>query len=243
MNDFAHAGSQRWLQVAVERMPHLLSVSIGPAPHSAGKSGNSESHALSQINWFSPVRSDAFKEYRDMAALRKLGVEKLARPLGGFWPPRGPVWDALGKTADGQLVFVEAKANIPEAASPRTFAKLDSRKLIKRSLKEAQRFYGAARTSDWSGTFYQYANRLTHLYFYRHVNGLPAHLVFFYFINATDVHGPAKVEEWKAAIHLLHAALGLPRDFAADGVHEVFVDAAPLMSIEPPPARPKLVLA
>lgn len=242
MNEFAHAGSQRWLQVAVERMPHLLTDAIAPALPSPGKSGKLGNSGISPIRWISPVATESFKEYRDMAALRKLGIQTLNFPLQNFWPPRGCVWDALGKTDDGELIFLEAKANIPEAASPRTMAKLDSRKLIKHSLKEAQRFFGAARTSDWSGTFYQYANRLAHLYFFRHVNGLPAHLIFLYFVNATDVQGPKTVGEWKAAIHLLHAALGLPRDFAPEGVHEVFVNAAPLMLIEPPPLKPKLVL-
>ena len=177
------------------------------------------------IEWVSPLLADQFKEYRDMEALRRLGVQSLShRKLNDFWPNRGPVWDALARTTSGELIFVEAKAHIAEAASPGTKARPLSLELIQRSLAEARRFYAPKATAEWSGTFYQYANRLAHHYLFRKLNQLPSHLVFLYFINASDVNGPSSELEWQGATQLLHAALGLTPGKLPDGVHEVFLD-------------------
>lgn len=223
---FAAAGSQRWLQIAVNRRPDLLLAALR-APLQLGE------HV--EIAWQSPCAEDAFREYRDLEALRKLGVGSLPkRALAEFWPRRGPVWDALGKTSDGQLVFVEAKAHIAEAASPGTQAGAAARALIERSLAEARGYFAPRATADWAGTFYQYANRLAHHYLFREVNGLPSHLVFLYFTNASEMHGPESEQEWQGAIQLLHAALGLGREIHRPGVHDVFMDVAPLRGAAPP---------
>jgi hypothetical protein len=125
-------------------------------------------------------------------------------------------------------VFLEAKAHIPEAASPATAASPTSRKLILRSLAEARRHYAPRAKADWSGTFYQYANRLAHHYFLRVVNELPSHLVFLYFVNDREMGGPSTIDEWRGAVRLIHAALGLPADLVKHSVHEVFLDASAL---------------
>ena len=124
--DFARAGSQRWLQVAVNRCAERIDRPICDAlgiPHRP-------------LAWRSPLEAAGFREYRDMAALRQLGIVHLpVEPLSGFWPPRGPVWDALATAETEHLIFVEAKANIPEAASPRSKASPESLKIIQRSLR------------------------------------------------------------------------------------------------------------
>jgi hypothetical protein len=221
MTQLAIAGSQRWIQAAVEHRPDLLLTALR--------------HAVSladgvEITWVSPRAAEGYREYKDMAALRQLGIESLPmRPLNDFWPRRGPVWDALGKTTDGQYIFVEAKAHIPEAASPGTAASPASLERIAASLAEARRYYAPKATADWSATFYQYANRLAHHYLFRTVNGLPSHLVFLYFTNARDVGGPESELEWKGAIRLLHAALGLGEHIKDPYVHDIFLDATLLM--------------
>src|SRR4029078_11196556 len=144
-------------------------------------------------------------------ALKKAGVEALpVRALSDFWPARGPVWDAIGRTTEGVAIFVEAKAHIPEAASPGTRASPTSLELISRSLEEARRWYAPKASASWTGTFYQYANRLAHHYFLREVNKVPTKLVFVYFTHDPDMTGPENESEWHGAIRLLHAALGLP---------------------------------
>lgn len=216
MNNFATAGSQRWLQIAIDQHQPIIDSKLHAALGLPSEDG---------LLWVSPVRSTGFCEYRDMEALRQLGRDSLpVRPLNAFWPRRGPVWDGLAKTKSGQLIFIEAKANIPEAASPPTRATPESLKLILQSLAEARHFFAPRATSEWSGTFYQYANRLAHHYLFRQVNNLPSHLVFLYFINAVDVSGPTSEAEWRGAIRLLHAALGLSSDRLPEGVHEVFLD-------------------
>jgi hypothetical protein len=217
MSEFASAGSQRWLQIAVELHPNTLDAEVRAAIGLPPKVN---------VEWLSPRQRDAFREYRDSAALRLLGINTLEhRGLSEFWPPRGPVWDALGRTSDDQVLFVEAKAHISELASPGSRATPASLKLIVKSLAEARHKFAPKATPRWDGIFYQYANRLAHHYLLRYVNRLPAHLLFVYFLNAEDVKGPSSELEWRGAIRLLHAALGLRDDFDPY-VHDVFIDVA-----------------
>lgn len=216
MPEFARAGSQRWLQIAVNRRPQLLlsalrrSGAVGPR---------------TSVTWQSPLEVDGFREYRDQAALVKVSLGPLKKPLNAFWPPRGPVWDAIGITSEGRSLFVEAKAHIPEAASPATRASAVSRALIERSLTEARQFYAPRARAIWSNLFYQYANRLAHQYFLRKVNNIPSTLAFVYFLNADDMLGPMSEEEWRGAVRLIHAVLGVPKNLEIYGIFDVFLDA------------------
>jgi hypothetical protein len=215
---YASAGSQRWLQVAVNRKPQLL---LGALQRS-GAIGPRVS-----VTWHSPLEKDDFKEYRDRKALDKAGIDtaNLKKPLEQFWPVRGPVWDALGITSEGFPLFVEAKAHIPEVASPGTKASsLTSLNLIKQSLNEARRFYAPKAEASWSDVFYQYANRLAHQYFLKRVNDVPSSLIFLYFVNADDMNGPMSEEEWHGASRLIHAVLGVPKDLRPRGVFDAFLD-------------------
>lgn len=219
---FARAGSQRWLQVAVNRCAARID---GPICDALGISRR-------PLAWRSPLEAAGFREYRDMAALRQLGIARLpVEPLSAFWPPRGPVWDALATTGTEHLILVEAKANIPEAASPKSKASPGSLRTIQRSLRRVQRAIAPKSEYDWSGVFYQYANRLAHLYLFREINGFPAELVFVYFINAIDVGGPATGAEWNAVTTLTHAALGLGRHPMLQHVHHVVVDVEDLRGV------------
>lgn len=215
-------GSQHWLQIAVNHAPGVLLNALRPAL---------ELDSNATIEWRSPLAADGFQEYRDMEALRQLGIEALPkRPLADFWPQRGPVWDALGKSSDGKLIFVEAKAHIAEMNSPGSGASPDSLTFIRESLTEAQHFFAPDSTADWSGQYYQYANRLAHHYLFRHENELPSHMVFLYFLNATDMNGPKSEAEWSTAITDLHSALGISQTDRI-GVHEVFIDVSPLKAL------------
>jgi hypothetical protein len=213
---FASAGSQRWLQVSVERRPQLLDAAFR---ESGAIDGNET------VTWKCPLKPD-YVEYRDGEALRCLGVNDLPRrPLAEFWPSRGPVWDGLGVSSSGKLILVEAKAHIPEAASPGTQAQGRSLEMIETALAEARAHYAPKATARWSGSLYQYANRLAFHYLLSVVNGLPSRLVFLDFYNATDVNGPETIGEWKGATRLIHALLGLPADLTKQGVFHAYVDA------------------
>jgi len=188
-------GSLRWIQHFVNEESSALDAEIGLGP----------------VEWVSPRKEDDYAEYRDSGALERLKVTLPRRSLSSFWPPRGPQWDALGLAASGEIVLVEAKAHVGEILSPGTKASPQSLKLIRDSLKETAKALGASTGAvDWSQTFYQYTNRLAHAYLLKVLNGLPAVLVFLYFIGDRDMEdAPQTRREWEAAIAVLHEALGL----------------------------------
>lgn len=73
---YAARGSRRWLQILVDQHSHLLRAALG-APLGL--------QASDGIDWQSPRRSEGFREYRDMAALRRVGVSRLSvRALSDF---------------------------------------------------------------------------------------------------------------------------------------------------------------
>lgn len=217
MGSFTPRGSQRWLQIAVNRRPQLLTGAL----QRSGAIG-----ARTLVKWTSPLEKEEFQEYRDCKALEKAGVTpaSLRIPLEQFWPARGPVWDALGSTADRHPVFIEAKAHIPEAATPQTKASEASRRLIDESLGKARAWYAPRATTVWSNLFYQYANRLAYQYFLRQLNSVQSSLVSLYFVNADDMLGPMSEDEWRGAVRLIHAVLGVPKDLTRFGVFDAFLD-------------------
>ncbi len=45
------------------------------------------------------------------------------------------------------------------------------------------------------------------------------------FTNAKDMNGPTTDEEWRGALGLIHAVLGLPAELHGEGVRHAFLDA------------------
>ena len=223
-DSYAAKGSQRWLQIAIDRAPQLVDRPIRAAMGTP---------ADVAIEWLSPLRSDRFVEYRDGATFTKCGVELSKRRLHEFWPQRGPMWDGLARTSMGDILLVEAKAHIPELVSPRSRATEPARGRIAKSMREVQVALAPKSVDyvDWTSTFYQYANRVAHLYFLRECNGVRAHLVNIYFVNALDVNGPNNPAEWQGAIKVVECYLGLGRTRLTKYMHKVFVDATPLVSL------------
>lgn len=210
-------GSLKWIQRAVANpaiIDHELRTTVGlPAD--------------STIDWKSPVADDDLAEYRDAAFLKTLGLDHLAADLGAFWPRRGPQWDALGRASTGEVLLVEAKSH---ASEMRSICKASpaSRETIVAAFDLAKRGFGADPGADWTSPYYQYANRLAHLFFLRRA-GVPAHLVFVYFLNDGDMAGPGTRAAWTPVIREAYAALGLPNGLP-EGAHEVFIDVGVLGS-------------
>ena len=177
------------------------------------------------IDWKSPLQLDNYAEYRDEDFLKKLGIlNKMKYPLSNFWPDNGPQWDALGVCGD-EIELVEAKANIPEMVSPGTKAETDSRRKIENSLDEVKKYLSVSDTIDWTGTFYQYVNRIAHLYYLREKNKIKAYLLFIYFFNDMSVHGPKTKNEWLGAIQAMKCYLGLAKNFKLRKyIHDIFID-------------------
>ena len=178
-----------------------------------------------RISWLSPIQIDQFAEYRDQAFLDILDIHLERRPLGKFWPNRGPQWDALARASTGECFLVESKAHIDEVLSPGTKASLSSKMLIDKSFNELQRFLGIQSGVDWAEVFYQYANRLSHLYLLRQLNDIPAFLVFLYFTGDQEMNGPSTSDEWKSAIQVVKGVLGLRENHRLSKyVIDIFID-------------------
>ena len=216
----ATRGSQKWLQDLVNDCPELLDAAIR----------REASEISAPIEWVSPLARDGFAEYRDAEFLKRLGVSLNEVPLDEFWPSRGPQWDALGKTRGGQVILVEAKAHVEEMVSAPTQASPESRALIRESLKSVKRHVKSRSTARWPTSFYQYNNRLAHLYLLRTLNGIDAFLVNLRFLNANEMASertvvPKTVDEWKAAITLQERFLGIrPKHALSRYAIHAFVD-------------------
>jgi hypothetical protein len=217
----AGRGSQKWIQLLVNQAPHLLDRAIAPHLNLSG---------TDNITWLSPRAEDSYAEYRDQVALSKLQARTDLAPLAAFWPARGPQWDALGRTNRAEPLLVEAKAHIPELLSSPTQATGRSLNVIRAALDRVKRFIGSRAVADWSDVYYQYTNRLAYLYFLRHLNRVPAYLVFVYFLNDVGMGGPKTAEEWLGAIRLMDAHLGIDEARLAKAfggaVLDVFIDVA-----------------
>ena len=177
------------------------------------------------IDWKSPLKADDYAEYRDEDFLKKLGILNTKKyPLSNFWPDKGPQWDALG-VCDDEIILVEAKASIPEMVSPGTKAGTNSRRKIENSFDEVKKYLSVSVTIDWTGTFYQYVNRIAHLYYLREKNRIKAHLLFIYFINDLSVNGPKTKDEWLGAIQTMECYLGLAKKHKLRKyIHDIFID-------------------
>lgn len=176
------------------------------------------------IDWVSPRRNDDFAEYRDKGFLDKFGITSLNTPLDKFWPRKGPQWDALGRGNKREFFLVEAKANVREIVSPPTGASGASLRLIRNSLDSCKDYLKIQNLTDWAGTFYQYTNRLAHLYFLRIINKEPAYLVFIYFVGDKSVSGPQTIAEWKSALTVLESYFGLGSHKLKKYIANVFID-------------------
>jgi hypothetical protein len=136
----------------------------------------------------------------------------------------------LGKSNDGKVFLVEAKSHIDEIDFRGTRATSEeSLDLIKRSLEEVKHYLGARKDIDWTKYFYQYLNRLAHLYLL-HKNGLNAHLVLVYFLNDYDMNGPKTVDEWKGALKVMKTFLGLNKHKLEKFVIECFIDVQDIIN-------------
>ena len=197
-------GSLKWIQHFVAHRPDLLQPS-----------------ALPPITWLSPLSDDDFAEYRDGAFLDRLGLANLSSNLSAFWPARGPQWDALGRTEHGP-VLVEAKAHVAEFLTPGTQAGDASRRRIDAAFNRVMSDLSIRPRSDWANVYYQYANRIAHLWWLRQ-QGIAASLVFVSFLNDAEMGGPATAETWEAMFAAANYALGLPESCRVNRhVHHVY---------------------
>ena len=211
-------GSLRWIQHVVNDCPDVISKPLIDAI-GAGKEQS--------IEWLSPKADDDYSEYRDHEFLDLLGIKLAKTKLSDFWPKRGPQWDALGRIEDKAYFLVEAKAHVSEIISSSQAKSAKSKALIKKSLDETRRYLKLNPNIDLSKGFYQYSNRLAHLYLLRRPNSIPAYLVFVYFTN-DYTHVPTTRDEWKGVLQLMYAILGTHKHKLSKYVIDVFIDVKDL---------------
>ncbi|MDP8268328.1 MAG: hypothetical protein P9L97_06315 [Candidatus Tenebribacter davisii] len=213
-------GSLKWIQILVNQHQYLLNSLI-----------QSSKLEIGNIEWVSPLAKDKYAEYRDKTFLKQLGLVDYTSDLKDFWPNHGPQWDALAKTTDKrQYLLVEAKANIPEFVSPPTSAKaVNSIEKINMALCRTKNFIASKSKSDWSQYFYQYCNRLAHLFFMRKVLKKDAYLIFIYFVGDHTVKGPMTQGEWESAIKVMKQYLGIDKKHKLSKfILNVFIDVKSL---------------
>lgn len=71
---------------------------------------------------------------------------------------------------------------------------------------------GAKQEADWMGGYYQYANRLAHLYFLYILCRVPTWMVFIYFLGAKRTYGVRTRQEWAEGLARIQTSLGLPQE-------------------------------
>jgi hypothetical protein len=216
-------GSQKWIQDLINACPELINNRIRDRVRNL--SGR-------EICWLSPLKQDDFAEYRDTAFLERINLQALSKELQKFWPNNGPQWDALGKTSDGEAFFlVEAKANVPELVSFCGAKDKNSLNTISESLAETQRWLTCRHPNiDWKNGFYQYANRLAHLYFLREKAGKEAYLIFLYFV-ADPTHIPNSCDAWNSALKLQRKLIGLSAKKLTGKVIDIFISTNEISTI------------
>ena len=138
-----------------------------------------------------------------------------------FWPTRGPQWDALGKSED-KYYLVEAKANIPEiksichANSPSSVFK------IEQAISATKQYLNVENGEGWLDGYYQYANRLAHLFFLRQLCGVDAELVFVYFCD-DPTHISTSRDDWHTALADQKKVMGIGK---IEHVTELFINCS-----------------
>jgi hypothetical protein len=212
----AEQGSQKWIQDIINTCPELLNAHIQKKHASLSRR---------KICWTSPLEADDFAEYRDTAFLKNINLEEFTEELQQFWPKKGPQWDALGRTSDGKaFILVEAKANVPELISFCGAKAGKSLITITERLAETQRWLNCREPRiDWKYGFYQYANRLAHLYFLREKTHQEAYLVFLYFID-DSTHIRTSNEAWNSVLKLQKKLMGLSAGSLTGKVIDLFIN-------------------
>jgi len=187
----AYAGSQMHLQVWVNRRQSRISTAVLQALDAP------ESDVV--VEWISPLEGDGFREYKDGAFLKSVGLERRRKELRAFWPSGGPVWDGLARlkhsTREDVVVLIEAKSYPDEVRGNGCQASSASRRKIETALDATARWLRMERPPSWMGALYQSANRMAHVYFLRERLGVEASMINICFVG--DPRMPTTEEAWK----------------------------------------------
>ena len=218
-NGIAWKRSQLQIQIAVTHHRDELEAKIRDAfPTTLGGSGIDP-----DFDWRSPIECDSFREYRDGRMLDQIGRPRLRDALREYWPQRGPNWDglAVARSRKGEWLrplLVEAKSYPGEL---RSFceAEGDRREKIEERLRATRRNFGVdeKHAPVWTEGFYQAANRLAFLRFFRRRGG--GFLLGVYVVGDPDLEKPTSETTWRETISEMHRQLGIDEDSLPDVGH------------------------
>jgi hypothetical protein len=183
------------------------------------------------IEWVYPATTKS-PEPSGLAFLRKRDDGRNQKALDAwktFWPRgRQASWDGIATVTNPNMpptwLLMEAKANHPEFCSTpcRAGAGL---KTIESALGKVKRRWGVHRHFCWTGSYYQFANRLAALYHLER-HGIEARLVGIHFIGdcfPDDTPCVASEATWEELLEARRLTLGLPKRM--EGVCDVFLAA------------------
>jgi len=174
------------------------------------------------LEWRAPL-APRFDEPRDEAFLAAVDRGNLAQSLRGFWPARGPVWDALAvvrlRGEGSGVLLCEGKSHPGEIYGGGTKAGERSRVRIAAALTETQDWLGLPPDPErWMdplrpnepghSSVYQSANRYAHLYWLREVAGVEAWLCHLLFVD-DPTYGATSRARWNKALPDIERDLGL----------------------------------
>lgn len=105
--------------------------------------------------------------------------------------------------------------------------------MIERAIQEVRAYLNVSSVVDWTQAFYQYINRICHLYYLIERNGIPAYLINIYFVGDKNVGGPETADEWRGAITVMKAYLGLnKRHKLSKWMLDMFIHVDEITSVE-----------
>ena len=138
-------------------------------------------------------------------------------------------WDAVGKTDDGRIVLLEAKAHINELQST-TKATAGLIK-IEEAFKLTREGIGVEECSSWTSEYYQFANHIFTCWYLNKVRNIPAVLVNVFFvgdIRPDNYFCPQTITEWERAINLEYKHLGISEEmpFIKETVRTCYINVA-----------------
>jgi hypothetical protein len=237
----AMKGSKRHICWYVNEAPDQLDAALFSAsPSLAGA-------AASEPTWVSPLADEGYEEFWNERFLERLELlDDHLEAFREFWPfkpwvngkvnPRGtPHWDALARVplADGTYgaVMVEAKAHRGELVKRNDKSKADaaSLKKITKSLAVARDYYGVAATAPaWESRYYQFCNRLAHLWWMNEQANVPAWVVWLLIVDDPVWRDRMTAPQWHDAFEAIKRDVGLSsRHGLADRISVVYLPAAP----------------
>jgi hypothetical protein len=212
-----------------------------------GSSWSLAAAAAADPTWISPLADEDYEECWNERFLERLDL--LASHLDAFhefWPFKAwvngkvnwqgtPHWDALARVPlkDGRrgAIMVEAKAHRGELVKPkdRSGAKPDSLEKIRKSFAEVRDFYEIKQgVPPWETRYYQFCNRLTHLWWMNKPADVPTWLVWVLIVDDPVWPDRMTAPEWHEAFQAIKGEVGLYTGHRLeDRISVVYLPAAP----------------